>query len=291
MLGLSRLFVAAKSVLALRDRVNDQENRLTLLNNNLNNLESRTLAQIASSSLSLRERIGLRISRKSARISRKSRPAAARDMNADVRELERLFPNVFPIWDKLFENARVEYAERPNESLSVADNPGAELFRKYLLAELSGHVLDIGCGPLSLPHYLMGQNVDRIAGIDPLPGAHHREFEFVQGFAEFLPWPDGEFDAVTIATSLDHVLSLDMVFAEIKRVLVPEGVLAMWVGFVKGAKEYDPLAEDIVPIDTFHIFHFDRPWFLNLINKYFVVSDELVVDLVSVFYSLKPRRE
>jgi SAM-dependent methyltransferase len=291
MLGLSRLFVAAKSVLALRDRVNDQENRLTLLNNNLNNLESRTLAQIASSSLSLRERIGLRISRESARISRKSRPAAARDMNADVRELERLFPNVFPIWDKLFENARVEYAERPNESLSVADNPGAELFRKYLLAELSGHVLDIGCGPLSLPHYLMGQNVDRIAGIDPLPGAHHREFEFVQGFAEFLPWPDGEFDAVTIATSLDHVLSLDMVFAEIKRVLVPEGVLAMWVGFVKGAKEYDPLAEDIVPIDTFHIFHFDRPWFLNLINKYFVVSDELVVDSVSVFYSLKPRRE
>lgn len=295
MLRLPRPLNAVKFVRSLQDRIDDQENRLTLLSDNLNNLrtdlEIWTLAKIASSSLSLRERIGKRISREAGRILRKSRPAATRDMHADMRELERLFPNVFPIWNELFENAKVEYVERPNASLSVADNPGAELFRRYLLAEISGHVLDIGCGPLALPHYLVGQNVDRIAGIDPLPSTHIREFEFFQGFAEFLPWPDSEFDAVVIATSLDHVLSLDMAFSEIKRVLVPDGVLAIWVGFVKGAKEYDPLAEDTVPIDSFHIFHFDRPWFLKLVNKYFVVCDELVVDSESVFYSLKPRSE
>jgi SAM-dependent methyltransferase len=294
MVRLARLFNAIKFVRSLKRRIDNQENRLAVLNDNLNNLrtelEARSLAQMASSSLTLRERIGLRISREATRNSRKARLAVVRDMQADLKELERLFPNVFPIWGELFENAKVEYIERPNQSLSVAGNPGAELFRKYLLAELSGHVLDIGCGPLPLPHYLVGQNVDRIAGIDPLPGVQPREFEFVQGFAEFLPWPDSEFDAVTIATSLDHVLSLDMAFAEIKRVLVPDGVVAMWVGFVKGAKEYDPLAENIVPIDPFHIFHFDRPWFLNLINKHFVVCDELVIDTVSVFYSLKPRR-
>lgn len=290
---LVKILNAVKSVVSLPGRIDNQDNRLAVLSTNLDNLrtefEARLLAQTASSSLNLRERIGLRISREAARNSRKARPAAARDMQADLKELGRLFPNVFPIWSKLFENAKIEYSERPNESLSVAGNSGAELFRKYLLAELSGHVLDIGCGPLPLPHYLVGQNVDRIAGIDPLPGSGHREFEFFQGFAEFLPWPDSEFDAVTIATSLDHVLSLDMVFAEINRVLVPDGVVAMWVGFVEGAKEYDPLAENVVPIDPFHIFHFDRPWFLKLINKYFVVCDELVIDSVSVFYSLKPR--
>jgi SAM-dependent methyltransferase len=289
---LMRLLSAVRLIGSFQDRINDQENRLTLLSNNLSGLRTELetkVAQMVSSSLNLRERIGLRISREATRIPRKPHPATTRDMHADLKELERLFPNVFPIWSKLFENARVEYTERPNASLSVADNPGAELFRKYLLAELSGHVLDIGCGPLSLPHYLVGQNVDRIAGIDPLPGAQHREFEFFQGFAEFLPWPNAEFDAVVVATSLDHVMSLDMAFAEIKRVLVPDGVLAMWVGFVKGAKQYDPLAENIVPIDSFHVFHFDRPWFLELVNKYFVVTDELVVDSVSVFYSLRPR--
>jgi len=303
----SRLRNAVRFVSSLKDVLDGHESRLNGLDErcakleeqlrqvvsrlvcDLEPLENRMRSEIASASLNLRERISSRMSRKTTK-ERKSHPPAVRDLQADQRELERLFPNVFPIWQKLFDNAKVEYAERPNTNLSVVDNPGAELFRKFLLTEISGQVLDIGCGPLSLPHYLTSQNVDQIAGIDPLPGDPHRDFEFCQGFAEFLPWPNGEFDSVVIATSLDHVLSVDMTLSEIKRVLAPDGVFALWVAFIEGAKEYDPFAEHVVPIDAFHVFHFDRPWFLKLINRYFVVSEELPVDRLSVFYSLKPRQ-
>jgi len=267
------------------------EEQLAQSRRDLGSLEDRMRAEIVSAFLVLKARNLPLVLQTEDRNGRRSHPPALRDLQADQRQLERLFPNVFPIWQELFDNAKVEYSERPRTNLSVADNLGAELFRKFLLTEIRGQVLDIGCGPLPLPHYLVGQNVDRIAGIDPLPGAAHRDFEFCQGFAEFLPWPNGAFDSVVVATSLDHVLSVDMTFSEIKRVLAPDGVFALWVAFIEGAKEYDPLAENVVPIDAFHVFHFDRPWFLKLVDKYFVVTEELPIDRLSVFYSLRPRRE
>ncbi len=220
---------------------------------------------------------------------RKARPCEKRNIDADLKQLEVMFPNVFPIWSRLFENARKEYEERPVTSLSIKGNPGAEQFRNYLSTVLSGSVLDIGCGPLKLPWYLEGQDVHRIAGIDPLPGETDRNFEFCQGFAEFLPWPDEEFDVVTVGTSLDHVISLDMTFLEILRVLRASGICAIWVCFVAGAPAYDPHAQDIVALDEFHIFHFDKPWFLNIVKKYFEVEDESMIDSQNAFYTLRKR--
>ena len=281
---LSRLFTSPK----LQAQLNAQNFEIAQLRTELQNIRAER-QNIVSTSLNLRYTIGQRIARDRLRDRREARRAAGRDMIADLRQLERMFPRAYPIWSQLFEHAKVEYEERPNASLSVAGNPGAELFRKYISVELAGHVLDIGCGPLELPYYLVGQSIERLAGIDPLNGTPNRQFEFVQGLAEFLPWMDGEFDSVVIATSLDHVISLDMVFSEIRRVLAPNGIVAIWVGFVKGAKEYDPSAEDVAPIDSYHLFHFDRPWFLDYVNKYFVVTDELAVDGQSHFFSLRRR--
>ena len=281
---ISRLPIFSK----LQSQLNAQNFEIARLRTELEDIRTE-LKNARVHSLSLREIMGQRIARDRLKGLREARRAATRDMNADLKQLERMFPRAFPIWSQLFENAKVEYEARPSESLSVASNPGAELFRKYVSAELAGHVLDIGCGPLELPHYFAGQTIERLAGIDPLAGKPNRQFEFVQGLAEFLPWMDGEFDSVVIATSLDHVISLDMVFSEVRRVLAPNGIVAIWVGFVKGAKEYDPSAEDVAAIDSYHLFHFDRPWFLDYVNKYFVVTDELAVDSVSYFYSLRSR--
>jgi len=56
-----------------------------------------------------------------------------------------------------------------------------------------------------------------------------------------------------------------------------------------GAPEYDPLAETIEALDDYHIFHFDRPWFLKLIQKYFDIQEEFATDSQSTFYSLKKK--
>jgi SAM-dependent methyltransferase len=215
---------------------------------------------------------------------------ASRSLDEDLGSLRKEFPGVFPVWLKLFENARTEYETDPKNSLSVEGNEGAEAFRKYLAPEVRGRVLDIGCGPQAFPSYLQGFESVRIAGIDPLPGVDQRRFQFVRGIAEFLPWPDGEFDLAIAATSLDHTISLDMAFSEIGRVLSRDGIFVVWVGFVAGAPKYDPHAASVEPIDAFHIFHFDRPWFIELISRYFVVVDEFKLDNMNHFFTLRPIR-
>jgi ubiquinone/menaquinone biosynthesis C-methylase UbiE len=147
-------------------------------------------------------------------------------------------------------------------------------------------VLDVGCGIQEFPSYLDGLVIDRFAGVDPLASPVERKFEFVQSFAEFLPWENKQFDVVVAATSLDHVVSLDMALSEIKRVLRPGGYFVTWVGFVEGAKPYDPARPDISPVDRFHLFHFDREWFVELMARYFTLEEEFALDVESHFFAL-----
>jgi ubiquinone/menaquinone biosynthesis C-methylase UbiE len=214
-----------------------------------------------------------------------------REYDGDLDTLSKKFPLAFPIWFELFENARQEYLERPTESLSTSKNTGAESFRRFvgIHSEPADHVLDVGCGPHAIPHYLSGHGFQRVAGIDPLPGFEKRLLEFARGFAEFLPWPDNEFDSVTIGTSLDHVLSLDMALGEVVRVLRPTGKCLIWVSFVEGALPYDPLSKNIQAIDKYHIFHFSRNWFVDLIANYFDTVEEFTYDSQSHFYALSPK--
>lgn len=251
-------------------------------------LELIMIRDVSDRLLSTREAISRRW--RAVPLDRPISPPKPRNLDEDFVLLQREFPSVFPVWTELFENAKKEYERDPQSNLSVEGNVGAEAFRKYLAPEMRGRVLDIGCGPQSLPRYLEGFSNVRIAGIDPLPGTGEREFQFVGGVAEFLPWPDGEFNVVVAATSLDHTISLDKVFSEICRVLADEGVCVVWVGFVAGAPRYNPYAEHVSPIDQYHIFHFDRPWFIELVSKYFRVIDEFKLDYMNHFYTLEPIR-
>ena len=219
---------------------------------------------------------------------RKSTSTAERDRKTIHEQHEALkgaFPRLFPIWDELFENARAEYEKHPAASLSVEGNRSSAAFGKFLSLYAHGSVLDVGCGIQEFPSYLDGLVIDRLAGVDPLASEVERKFEFVQGFAEFLPWENEEFDVVVAATSLDHVVSLDMAVSEIRRVLRPGGYFVTWVGFVAGAKPYDPTQPNIFPIDRFHLFHFDREWFVELMARYFALEEEFALDFVSHFFA------
>jgi SAM-dependent methyltransferase len=263
-------------------RIEELQTRQQVLEARLAELKSSFVTQ----SLKMREQTILTQQRRLARTSqRAARPATPLDPSTVLAELAKRFPRAFPIWQELFENGRREYEARPETSLSVMGNPGAQAFRQFLSIYLDCHVLDIGCGPQAMPLYFEGYDIERLAGIDPLPGVSHRNFEFVEGFAEFLPWPDGEFDTVTVATSLDHVLCIDMVLSEIRRVLRPSGHCVVWVGFIPGSPIYDPNALNIEAIDQYHIFHFDRDWFLDLMTKYFTLEEEFPFDSGSYFYA------
>lgn len=211
--------------------------------------------------------------------------AATRDpvdlaASSDAPTLEEAFallareaPAATALWRELLEvNART-YEGFPVHSCSVGGHEMAELFACFLRPYLTGTVLDVGCGPQPVPVYLDGHPVELIAGIDPLAPAEAHPFAFAQAVCEHLPWPADTFDLVVVGTSLDHVLLLDRALAEMHRVLAPGGHLAIWVSFVEGSAPYDPYRDDIEAIDEYHLFHFDRPWFEDLLRSRFVVRE------------------
>lgn len=131
------------------------------------------------------------------------------------------------LWEALQANGEQAYDIDPPSSLSVGDRDDVRAFARF--AQLDGHVLDVGCGPQTLPSYAAGMS-GVLFGIDPLVGEQPRDFMFVKGIAEYLPFADATFDRVLFATSLDHVLSPALAVAEARRVTAYGGAVIVWLG-------------------------------------------------------------
>jgi hypothetical protein len=84
------------------------------------------------------------------------------------------------------------------------------------------------------------------------------------------------------------VLLLDCAFAEICRVLEKNGTFVTWVSFLPGSKKYEPYSPAIQPVDAFHLFQFDREWFLELMAERFSAIELFEVDACSHFATFRP---
>ena len=213
----------------------------------------------------------------------------AQRFNEYLDKFKSLHPHLFEKWAAINLDINVEnYRERPESSCSTESHGVALHFGGFIAPYLRGRALDIGCGPYAVPKYLEGYPHSLISGIDPLAPFEPHPFEFVQGFAEFLPWKDSTFDVVIAATSLDHVLSLDLVRSEITRVLKPGGVFLVWEGFVKGSSPYKPSDPNLELADELHLFHFDEGWFEEYWSGYRIL-EKINVNGSSFFYAMQNR--
>jgi SAM-dependent methyltransferase len=223
------------------------------------------------------------------RIPRPVDTTRSHSMDESFARLSTLAPAAFREWRQLLDTNERTYRGLPTHSCSVESHETANHFASFVSPYLSGSILDIGCGPQAVPSYLQGANLEYVAGLDPLLPYEKHPFVFAQGVAEFLPWEDNTFDTVLAATSLDHVLLLDKTFAEVVRVLVPDGHFLTWVAFIGGSEPYDPYKDGVVPVDDYHLFHFDRDWFESAVSEYFIVDESFHLEaLGSSFYAFRP---
>lgn len=128
-------------------------------------------------------------------------------------------------WQKLQDNGLLSYTRAPEFNLSIGLREDAQAFKAF--AQPSGLTLDIGCGPQAYPSYLSEGST--VVGIDPLLGEQPREFSFVQGIGEYLPFRDKTFDHILFASSLDHIMVPRRSLAEAVRCLKPGGEISLWI--------------------------------------------------------------
>jgi SAM-dependent methyltransferase len=159
-----------------------------------------------------------------------ARSYARRDGIADLTPApppDEVLRSKWSLWEELQANGEMSYQHESEASLSVGERQDAARFTVF--CNLRGTVLDVGCGPQARPSYA---GAERFVGIDPLRGERRREFDFVQGIGEYLPFCDGVFDHVLFATSLDHLLDPTRALREAARVLAPHGTIEIWSGEV-----------------------------------------------------------
>jgi 2-polyprenyl-6-hydroxyphenyl methylase / 3-demethylubiquinone-9 3-methyltransferase len=94
-------------------------------------------------------------------------------------------------------------------------------------------VLDLGCAGGFMAE-AMARRGARVSGIDPAAGAINAarahaakgglQIAYDVGVGESLPYPDRAFDAVVCVDVLEHVADLDLVLAQVARVLRPGGL-------------------------------------------------------------------
>jgi SAM-dependent methyltransferase len=176
-----------------------------------------------------------------------------------------------PLWERVERNGLVGYDANPEHNLSVTDREVTTAFGRF--AGLQGLVLDVGCGPQSQPSYAR-ELEGRLIGIDPLRGADRREFEFVQGLGEYLPFRASVFDRVLFATTLDHMLSPRRALLEASRVTRSGGEIAIWCGDERtkpaftgaSASWYEGLDVPEGAQDRFHVTRLNRDSLLDLLG-------------------------
>ena len=279
--GLSRQHGAlANEVNAILNIVLPLQHRTAALEARLNTLdqtmtEARALDQthsmlLARSMLALSNRMNVPATGQRLVVAA---PANIATLNAQMAAFKSAAPNNFESWYKAYIAGVKEGQRTPEGNLSHEGHIGAGYFRMFLNIHARGRVLDIGCGPLSMPSYLVDCPLDQLAGIDPQDPHTPHPFQFAKTFAETLPWADASFDTVVVGTSLDHVYLLDKALAAIKRVLTPDGRLLLWTALLESTPPYDPYGATFQPPDEYHLFHPGRNWFYDLFKKdYYLIE-------------------
>lgn len=125
---------------------------------------------------------------------------------------------------------------------------GEKKFRQLALSDLNitkdSKILDLCCGAGQTTQFLVKYS-EHVTGLDISPVALAKakknvpQAEYIEGFAQKMPLADNSFDLVHTSVALHEMTSseLDAIFAEVYRVLKPEGIFT----FIDLHQPHNPL--------------------------------------------------
>ena len=128
------------------------------------------------------------------------------------------------------------YAHFYDRFMDRIDQAGAAEYRRRLVEETGGEILEIGAGTGT--NLRLYRAAERVVALEPDPAMRARAHdaalearvpvEVVEGDAMALPFPDASFDTVIFSLVLCTVPDMERVLAEARRVLRPGGTLRFY---------------------------------------------------------------
>ena len=132
-----------------------------------------------------------------------------------------------------------EYQDGDEGIFTYDDNEMGRHVGKIIARSGGGLYLDVGCGARTRPVYMAASSecVEWI-GVDPFLGDAARQFPFVQGLGEYLPFLREVFDGALYASTIYHMLDPQRSLRRAHSVLKPTGKLFVWYSASRSRRKY-----------------------------------------------------
>lgn len=151
-------------------------------------------------------------------------PGQKKSAEDHARRVREMFARISPRYDLLNHLLSVNVDKRWRRRVVKKLQP---------LLAANARLLDVGCGTGDLSIELFEKTAAQVVGIDfcrpmlDLASKKAPRLPFIEGDALRLPFADASFDGITIGFALRNLSNVDAGLAELKRVLKPQGVVAI----------------------------------------------------------------
>ncbi|MCB0410763.1 MAG: class I SAM-dependent methyltransferase, partial [Flavobacteriales bacterium] len=88
------------------------------------------------------------------------------------------------------------------------------------------NLIDVGCGKGYFLSQLQGKGLE-LTGCDIVDKGESKNYNYVKGNIEKLPFKDNEFDIVTCFHTLEHIISPEKAISELKRIAKKQLIIAV----------------------------------------------------------------
>lgn len=156
-----------------------------------------------------------------------------------IPKLEESTKGELPLWQWRQKRMWQEYQDGSEGIFTSEGNTMGRQVGEIITRSGGGRYLDVGCGAMVRPVYIAASSgyVDWI-GVDPFLGDNARQFPFVQGLGEYLPFRWEVFDGALYASTIYHQLDPRRSLRRVRSLLKPNGKLFIWYTASRVGRKY-----------------------------------------------------